>query len=166
MKATKVATAVSACALSIWLSPSVHGANKGLDEADRAKSPTSTSHGKANPMKIQIAVQGKIVTATLNDSPTAKDFLSLLPMTTTLEDYMATEKITYLPRKLAKDGAPPGTAAFAGDISYYAPWGNLAIFHKDFPYSVGLIKLGSIDTGIDALKVPGSIRVTIEPLEK
>jgi hypothetical protein len=38
-----------------------------------------------------------------------------------------------------------------GDIAYYAPWGNLAIFHKDFGYSDGLIILGKIDGDVDAL---------------
>jgi hypothetical protein len=34
-----------------------------------------------------------------------------------------------------------------GDITYYAPWGNLALFYRDFPYSNGLIRLGTLDTG-------------------
>jgi hypothetical protein len=31
-----------------------------------------------------------------------------------------------------------------GDITYYAPWGNLAIFYRDFGYSPGLVRLGHI----------------------
>jgi len=38
-----------------------------------------------------------------------------------------------------------------GDITYYAPWGNLAIFYRDFDYSRGLVRLGRIDSGIEAL---------------
>jgi Cyclophilin-like family len=53
-----------------------------------------------------------------------------------------------------------------GDIAYYAPWGNLAIFYKDFGYSRGLIGLGRIDSGIEALNVPGSLTVTIERVGK
>ena len=53
-----------------------------------------------------------------------------------------------------------------GDITYYAPWGNLAIFYKDFGYAKGLVKLGSFDSGIEALKVGGSLKATIEPLPK
>ena len=47
-------------------------------------------------------------------------------------------------------------------IAYYAPWGNLAIFYKDFRDSRGLIGLGRIDSGIEALSAPGSLEVTIE----
>ena len=42
------------------------------------------------------------------------------------------------------------------------PVGNLAIFHKDFRYSDGLVILGKIDSGMEALNVPGSAKVTIE----
>lgn len=113
-------------------------------------------------MKIRIKMQGNEIAATLIDNATSKDFASLLPLTLTLEDYGDTEKIGYLPRKLSTEGAPPGSDPAAGDVSYYAPWGNLAIFRKDFRYSGGLIKLGAVDAGLEGLKVPGSVEVTIE----
>jgi hypothetical protein len=100
----------------------------------------------------------------LADNPTARDFHSMLPLTLTLDDYAATEKISYLSRKLSKDGAPAGIDPSIGDIAYYAPWGNLAIYYKDFGYSDGLIKLGTIDSGLEALKVSGSLEVRIEPI--
>jgi hypothetical protein len=42
----------------------------------------------------------------------------------------------------------------------------VAIFYKDARYAKGLIPLGRIDFGIDALTVPGPLKVTIEPVEK
>ena len=47
------------------------------------------------------------------------------------------------------EGAPAGTAASVGDIAYYAPWGNLAIYYKDAPYAAGVVKIGRIDAGIE-----------------
>jgi hypothetical protein len=47
----------------------------------------------------------------------------------TLEDYAATEKVATLERRLTTAGAPAGTPPAVGDFSYYAPWGNLAIFY-------------------------------------
>jgi hypothetical protein len=102
----------------------------------------------------------------LLDNATARDFLSLLPMTLTLEDYNSTEKIGYPPRKLSTAGAPAGIDPSVGDIAYYAPWGNLAIFYKNFEYSKGLIGLGRVTSGIEALNVPGSVKVTIERVGK
>jgi hypothetical protein len=123
----------------------------------------STASGEeASTMKIRLTFDGKAVEATLLDNATARDFLSLLPMTLTLEDYNSTEKIGYPARKLSTADAPAGVDPSVGDIAYYAPWGNLAIFYKDFGYSRGLIGLGRIDSGIEALSVPGSLKVTIE----
>ena len=117
-------------------------------------------------MKIRLTINGKAISATLITNGTAKDFLSLLPMTLTLDDYAATEKIAYLPRKLSTAGAPAGSDPSVGDIAYYAPWGNLAIFYRDSRYASGLIPLGRIDSGIEALSVSGPLKVTIEPVEK
>jgi hypothetical protein len=114
-------------------------------------------------MKIRIDVDGAAVMATLdNNSQAAKDFIALLPLTLTLNDYNATEKVSDLPRRLSTKDAPPGFDPSIGDIAYYAPWGNLAIFYKDFGYSSGLVKLGTIDAGLDRLNAPGSLKAIIE----
>ncbi|MFO1317632.1 MAG: cyclophilin-like fold protein [Burkholderiales bacterium] len=117
-------------------------------------------------MKIRLRIEGKVMTATLLDTATARDFVSLLPLTLTLEDYASTEKIAYLPKNLSTAGAPAGVDPDVGDITYYAPWGNLAIFHRDFGYSTGLVKLGRLDSGIEALAARGALKVTIESIEK
>lgn len=111
--------------------------------------------------KLCITIGADVLSASLNDSPAARDFASLLPLTLTLSDYNATEKIGDLPRRLSRDDAPPGFAPSPGDIAYYSPWGNLAIFYRDFDYSPGLIALGRIKTGIDILARRGRIEATI-----
>jgi hypothetical protein len=121
---------------------------------------------ETNSMQIRIKTDGTELTATLIDNSTSRDFVSLLPLNLTLQDYGETEKISYLARKLSTEGAPPGSDPSVGDISYFAPWGNLAIFRKNFRYSVGLITLGKIDSGVDVLNVPGPMRVSIELIQK
>ncbi len=113
-------------------------------------------------MKVRLMVGDKVLTATLIDSKTTRDFISLLPLTLTLKDYAGTEKISDLPKRLSIEGAPSGSDPSAGDITYYAPWGNLAIFYRDFGYSSGLVILGKIDSGIETFYVPGSLKVRIE----
>lgn len=113
-------------------------------------------------MKIRLKVGDRVVAASLIDNVTARDFVSLLPLTLTLEDYAGTEKVSDLPKILYTEGVPSGSDPSVGDIAYYAPWGNLAIFYKDFGYSRGLVILGKIDSGIEAFNMPGSLRVTIE----
>jgi hypothetical protein len=113
-------------------------------------------------MKILLAFDGKSLPATLLDNATARDLASLLPLELALQDYASTEKIAHPPRKLSVAGAPAGTEADQGDIAYYAPWGNLAIFYREFGYAQGLVKLGRIDGDHSALAVPDSLKVRIE----
>jgi hypothetical protein len=113
-------------------------------------------------MKIRFTLNGTVVTATLEDNATSRDFIGMLPLTVTLEDFASTEKIAYLPAKLSTQGSPSGIDPKVGDVTYYAPWGNLALFHKDFRHSPGLVKLGRVDQGIEALRITGSAVVTIE----
>ena len=122
----------------------------------------TSANAESGNVKIRIEMNGNEITATLTDNATSRDFVSLLPLKLKLEDYGETEKIGYLPRKLSTEGAPPGSDPSVGDVSYYAPWGNLAIFRKDFRYSTGLINLGKIDSGLESLNAPGSVEVTID----
>lgn len=116
-----------------------------------------------NDMKLKISFGDMELTATLYDNPTSRDLISMLPITTVLEDYASNEKIFYPERKLTKDGAPGGYDPSKGDITYYAPWGDVAIFYKDFNYSTGLIGLGKIDdNGIEKLHSVGNQPVTFE----
>lgn len=130
-------------------------------EASQTQNPSPTIP-EARSMKIRLTINGETTTATLEDNPSARDFLTMLPMTLTLDDYNATEKIAYLPRKLSTQGAPAGIDPEVGDITYYAPWGNVALFYRDFGYSSGLIRLGRFDAGVNLLNVTGNLKVTIE----
>jgi len=138
-------------------------------DSEVASSPPSTqatSAQQVKAMRIRMTIEGSAVNATLDDNETARDFASLLPLTLTLKDYAATEKISDLPKRLSTQDAPPGYEPSAGDITYYAPWGNLALFHKEFEYSPGLVRLGSVDSGAEALRRPAKLTVTIELPEK
>ena len=117
-------------------------------------------------VKIRIVAEGVVLTATLDDNPTARDFATLLPLQLTLEDYAATEKVGDPPRRLSIAEAPAGTTPSAGDIAYFAPWGNLALFHRPFGYSEGLVTLGRIDAGFEVLRRPGRLTVKIERAEE
>lgn len=107
--------------------------------------------GENDTMKIKLTAGNTVLTATMLDNATSRDFMALLPLTLTLRDYAGTEKISDLPRKLSTRGAPAGSDPAVGDITLYAPWGNLAIFYRDFDYAGGLIILGRIDGDGEAL---------------
>ncbi|WP_369126869.1 cyclophilin-like fold protein [Amycolatopsis vastitatis] len=69
----------------------------------------------------------------MNDSAAARDFAALLPLTLNLSDFHQTERISDLPRPLSTAGAPRSAEPKAGDLAFYAPWGNLAITTATLP---------------------------------
>jgi hypothetical protein len=151
--------------LALALAIALSHAPCGADNTTTTASPTTLAEAspkRVGSMKIRITTGEQVITATMHDNPTATDFISLLPLTLTLEDYANAEKISDLPRTLTKEDAPSGADPSVGDITYYSPWGNLAIFYRDAAYAAGLIILGKIDSGGEAVNVPGSVRVTVE----
>lgn len=119
---------------------------------------------QAENMKVNITVGGSTITATMEDNAAGRDFLSRLPLEVTLNDYNSiTEKIFYPSPALAVEGVTRGCAPVPGDITIYAPWGNVAIFCKNWSQSNDLIKIGHIDgNGIETLSVAGDIMVKFE----
>ena len=113
-------------------------------------------------MDITLTIEGgESVAAVLGDTGAARDFASMLPLTLTLKDYASNEKIADLPRRLDITGEPAGFDPSPGDLTFYAPWGNVAIFYRDFGYSRGLVSLGRLSRVPDTFKGPGPVIVTI-----
>jgi hypothetical protein len=113
-------------------------------------------------MQIQCAFETQHFIATLDDNPTARDLMSMLPLDLTIEDYSTNEKIARLPRKLIEDGSGPFSNEAPGDLAYYAPWGNLAFFHSNYRYSKGLIRIGRLDDAVRPLLTRGTFPLHID----
>ena len=115
-------------------------------------------------LNVNITVGDRTITATMEDNAAARDFLSRLPLEITLNDYNnTTEKIFYPDPALTTEGVTRGCAPTPGDITIYAPWGNVAIFCKSWSHSNDLINIGCIDgNGIEVLSIAGDIPVKIE----
>ena len=107
-------------------------------------------------MKLKVTIDNLVLTATLVDNPTTRDFISLLPLTVKLDDYVSSEKIFYPEKKLSTK-TTGSIEAVAGDITYYYPWGNVAIFYKDFGKSSSLIRIAKFDGSIDVFKDKNSL---------
>lgn len=120
---------------------------------------------QASLMKIRIHLNDQIVTATLYDNATARDFATLLPLSLTLEDYAGIERVADLPRTLSAQGTPDSMTPQAGDIAHYAPWGNLAIFVGDGAYSKNLLPLGKVTDGLSVLMRPAPYKIRIERID-
>ena len=114
-------------------------------------------------MRIKMTFEGRLMTATLYDNPSALDFFSMLPLNLTIEDFSSNEKIAYLPRKLTEEGSGPFGNERPYDLCYFVPWGNLAMFYADYKHP-GLIRLGRFDEGYEALHVRGEFPLRIEAI--
>lgn len=116
--------------------------------------------------KIWLRVGEADIPAFLEDNAATRDFLQMLPLTLTMKDFNGTEKIGDLPHRLSTEGAPGGFEPAAGELAFYAPWGNLAIFYRDYSWSSGLIFLGRIASGLETLAaMPGDFTMTVERAE-
>ena len=113
-------------------------------------------------MRVSIEVGDTTVFAVLDDSPTARDFVSMLPLDLDVESYGNNEKIAYPPRKLTTEGSGPFANEAPGDFAYFAPWGNIIVYYGDYTYWPGLVRLGRIEGSLQPLLEQDNYRVHIE----
>jgi 4-carboxymuconolactone decarboxylase len=117
--------------------------------------------------RLKLTVAGKVVTATLVDSATARDFASLLPMTLTMDDLFKREEFGHLPGALSGDGEGERTYE-VGDVVYWPPGPDVAVFYRHVGQRIpapGITELARIDSGVETFSAPGPLQVTIERLE-
>ena len=103
-------------------------------------------------IRIKIKIKDQELMAVMEDNPTTRDFLNMLPLTMSFKDFAGAEKISYPPSQLSTQDAPNGYTPKKGDITCYSQWGNLAVFYKDREYASGLIYMGHIESGIKVLE--------------
>jgi len=114
-------------------------------------------------MKIRISIADKVVIATVADNATARDFVSVLPLSVSMKDLFGREKYGDLPKALSENGPRKNTYE-VGEIAYWSPDQQFAVYYHqdgDSIPSPGVIPIAKIDTGAEAFNVPGSVKVTI-----
>jgi hypothetical protein len=110
---------------------------------------------------MEIVVYGNdiVVVFQLNDSEAAKALYAQLPLEIEVENYSDNEKIFYPPKKLETKNTPL-TDAHNGTLAYYAPWGNVVMFYKEFGEANGLYELGRCIKGCEHIKnISGKIEI-------
>jgi Uncharacterized conserved protein len=136
-----------------------------LDASAASAAETGQEENSTN-KRIVMKFENHEIHVAMNNSRASNDFIAMLPATLTFRDYNATEKVGDLPRKLSTSGSPVGFDPSVGDLTYYAPWGNLALFYKDFGYSNGLVSLGKLESGVETLAtMRGEFQVRLEVAE-
>jgi hypothetical protein len=98
------------------------------------------------------------------DTPTAKDFASLLPLSMSMKDPFGREKFGHLQKALSEKGPRTNTYEI-GDIAYWSPAHDLAIYYQHDGESIpspGVIPIAKINSDMELFNVPGSVKVTME----
>jgi hypothetical protein len=98
-------------------------------------------------------------TATLDDTPAAREFAAILPLRLSLHDPMGQAKSGPLPRRIdvSEDGRVLDPSA--GEIYYWPPSGTVAIFYDDLGQTVpppGMVRLGVLDSGLEEIASAGN----------
>jgi hypothetical protein len=122
---------------------------------------TSTDRDGAA-VRIELVIGNNTATATLSDTPEARDFADMLPITLEMDDLFGQAKTSQLPRELDVDHATRSRSYRARDLSYWSPTGKpaskIAIVYDSWGLSVpppGLVRLGTVDAGLDAIASAG-----------
>jgi hypothetical protein len=100
------------------------------------------------------------------DNPAVRDFLSMLPLTLTFEEFAGREKISYLPRELEHSGSP-GSDPEDGDLIYFIPWGNLGFYYNTagIGHSDQTVHIGTYDAPLEQLQGLEGGAVTVEVID-
>jgi hypothetical protein len=101
-------------------------------------------------MKIRIEIGSKVVFATVAEKATARDFISVLPLSLPMHDL--------------SDKGPRKNRYEVGDIAYWSPDRQLAVYYQqdgELIPSPGIIPIATIDDSARAFNVPGSVKVSI-----
>jgi hypothetical protein len=114
-------------------------------------------------MNIRICIADKVVIATVADNATARDFVSVLPLSVLMKDLFGREKYGDLPKALSENGHRKSTYE-VGEIAYWSPDQQFAVYYHQDGESIpspGVIPIAKIVAGAEAFNVPGSVKVTI-----
>lgn len=119
---------------------------------------TSSPHVLA---RIQFTLNNQPVVVALYDNAASQQLLKQLPLTLELSDFANEEKIATLPTPLTTQGVQLAKLQ-KSDFTYYAPWGNLAIFYKGYGQAQGVYALGIIESGKEQLlQLKGNTQISL-----
>jgi hypothetical protein len=148
------------------LSQTAYGDDNGASGA-KLEPIAETFTEQATTMKIRIRAGDRAITATMIDSETTRDFISLLPLNLTMNDLFGREKFGHLPRAISEGGKRARTYE-VGDVIYWSPGPDVAMYYRHDGQSIpspGIIVMGKMDSGVEVLNVLGSVKVTIELIQ-
>jgi hypothetical protein len=102
-------------------------------------------------MQVTITSQGHTATFQLYDTVAAKEFYAQLPLELDLSNFRDAQWMFYPPQKLNVTSREAYHDGKKGELSYYAPWGDVFMLYKDFYAGDEMHRLGVGVAGIDGI---------------
>ncbi|HEX6756996.1 MAG TPA: cyclophilin-like fold protein [Propionibacteriaceae bacterium] len=158
--AATLAVMLAGCSLS---GPGI-GSDQTLPAASTAPTVLTSPRAPTGSVRIVLRLSNGLATATLDDTPAAREFAAMLPLQLKLHDPMGQAKSGPLPRPIDATGLERVFHPAVGEIYYSAPSSTFAIFYDDLGQSIpdpGLVRLGVLDSGLDAIDSAGN-RFTVQ----
>ena len=93
---------------------------------------------KEENMQIKLKFDDEIILIQMDESPAAKQFMSLLPLRLKFSDYANKEKISPALNPALTQKGKANYEPETGDFFYFAHWKNLGIFYEKQPAHSGL----------------------------
>ena len=147
------AVLATALLVSVLAGCSTESVTAGVDEPSPRRV-VKTPSASTGSMRIVLRFGNEFATATLADTPEAREFAAMLPLQLKLRDPMGQAKSGPLPRLIEAAGGEPVFDPAVGEIYYSSPSSMFAIFYDDLGQSIpepGPIRLGTVDTGMDQI---------------
>jgi hypothetical protein len=129
-----------------------------------AASGSGISASAEDAQRVRIRTGDQTVTATLNSSEAARDFVAMLPLSIRMRDHLRREKTGPIPGPLSErtEGSPNYQS---GDLGYWRPGGNFVIFYRHDGLAIpspGIVILGRVNSGVEIFDISGPVEVTVE----
>ena len=120
---------------------------------------------KSENIKINLTVNNKTFSATLENNETTRELTQMFPMTIQMSDLNSNEKYNYLDTNLTTN-ASRVSRINAGDIKLFGS-NCLVVFYESFNTSYSYTNLGKVDNANDFVNElgRGSVTVTFELAE-
>lgn len=141
----KIAFLLAALALAAYTG-ACHGATHSLPRESGRRplaSPTTTKLEAKDMASLSLEAGGQTFVVTLDDNPSAKALLALLPLDLQMSEMNGNEKYFFLPERLPSAGEPVEEIQ-EGDLMLYGD-DCLVLFYKTFSTSYSYTPLGHID---------------------
>lgn len=114
-----------------------------------------------NMIQMKITVNGRELTAVLEDNTTAKALAEMLPMTLPMMDLYGREMCYRFDSALPTDNVR-NTGYEVGDIIYYPPRRSFVIMYKQNGERFSMQKIGKITSGVEIFNSTGDVEVSFD----